>query len=167
MDNGVEKVVIAGACVGALLPLKSAPGDNMASGNPQCYVSRPDNPSFGTSDVLPLPELSRRHPQSAPNPWMPLREISGARLDSQVVTRHVLSPCMFSSVDLVHTQDYLYQLAESMRTLAPASYDAHLFTLEVHHCTPRSPWTLTSWYHRTRSDNSTRNAERVRCAIDE
>jgi len=27
-------------------------------------------------------------------------------------------------------KDYLYQLAESMRALAPASYDAHLFTLE-------------------------------------
>jgi len=27
-------------------------------------------------------------------------------------------------------KDYLYQLAESMRALAPASHDAHLFTLE-------------------------------------
>ncbi|KAG8220687.1 hypothetical protein J3R82DRAFT_2975, partial [Butyriboletus roseoflavus] len=32
---------------------------------------------------------------------------------------------------LIYTQDYLYQLAESMRALAPASYDAHLFALEV------------------------------------
>ena len=30
-----------------------------------------------------------------------------------------------------HLQDYLYQLADSMRALAPASCDAHLFTLEV------------------------------------
>ena len=29
------------------------------------------------------------------------------------------------------TQDYLYQLAESVRALAPASYDTHLFALEV------------------------------------
>lgn len=28
-------------------------------------------------------------------------------------------------------QDYLYQLAESVRALAPASYDSHLFALEV------------------------------------
>ncbi|KAI6137133.1 hypothetical protein F5141DRAFT_980721, partial [Pisolithus sp. B1] len=28
-------------------------------------------------------------------------------------------------------KDYLYQLAESVRKLAPASFDSHLFALEV------------------------------------
>ncbi|KAH0838806.1 hypothetical protein J3R83DRAFT_7207 [Lanmaoa asiatica] len=63
----------------------------------QCYVGRPDNPSFIGSE--PLDAL-------AAHIWISVGP-SG------------------------RNKDYLYQLAESIRALAPASYDSHLFALEV------------------------------------
>ncbi|KAH0838811.1 hypothetical protein J3R83DRAFT_7212 [Lanmaoa asiatica] len=57
-------------------------------------------------------------------------------LDCQLIVRSepldALAVHIWRSVGLSgRNKDYLYQLAESMRALAPASQDAHLFTLEV------------------------------------
>ena len=132
------------------------------------------------------------------------RCVYGGQSVSRVVTRQVsrvfwsiLILCLpvfvnqkHESLTLYVIQDYLYQLAESMRALAPASYDAHLFTLEVSrvvlssrfpvpvpprrsftpHDLDERVWPLTSsiWpRHRTRYDSSTRDAVgRTCCAID-
>ncbi|KAI6137157.1 ChaC-like protein [Pisolithus sp. B1] len=61
-----------------------------------CYVGRPDNPSFVGSE--PLGDLADRI-------W---RSVGPSGKN----------------------KDYLYQLAESVRKLAPASFDSHLFALE-------------------------------------
>ncbi|KAI6139904.1 ChaC-like protein [Pisolithus thermaeus] len=61
-----------------------------------CYVGRPDNPSFVGSE--PLGDLADR--------------IWGSVGPSG------------------RNKDYLYQLAEAVRKLAPASFDSHLFALE-------------------------------------
>ncbi|KIJ14848.1 hypothetical protein PAXINDRAFT_163240 [Paxillus involutus ATCC 200175] len=74
IENGTEKVIIH-----------------------NCYVGRPDNPSFLGSE--PIDALAERISQSV-GP-------SG------------------------RNKDYLYRLAESVRELAPASYDSHLYALEV------------------------------------
>ncbi|KAG1814360.1 ChaC-like protein [Suillus subaureus] len=65
IENGIEKIAIQ-----------------------DCYVGRPDNPSFIGSE--PLEDLAQR----------------------------------------IWVSEYLYRLAESVRQLAPASYDSHLFALE-------------------------------------
>lgn len=61
------------------------------------------------------------------------------------------------------TQEYLYQLAESVRALAPASNDSHLFALEVSHrlfawlCTsiPHRLWPRRDTYHCIIDSNQT------------
>ncbi|KAL4071068.1 ChaC-like protein [Scleroderma yunnanense] len=62
-----------------------------------CYVGRPDNPSFLGSE--PLDALAERI-------W---RSVGPSG----------------------RNKDYLYQLAHSVKKLAPASHDSHLFALEV------------------------------------
>ncbi|KIJ58935.1 hypothetical protein HYDPIDRAFT_101741 [Hydnomerulius pinastri MD-312] len=74
IENGTEKIIIH-----------------------DCYVGRPDNPSFIGSELLDV--LAERIWQSV-GP-------SG------------------------RNKDYLYQLADWVRKLAPASHDSHLFALEV------------------------------------
>ncbi|KIM50990.1 hypothetical protein SCLCIDRAFT_144258 [Scleroderma citrinum Foug A] len=74
IEDGVEKVIIH-----------------------NCYVGRPDNPSFLGSE--PLDALADRI-------W---RSVGPSG----------------------RNKDYLYQLAASVKQLAPASHDSHLFALEV------------------------------------
>ncbi|KAG2036177.1 ChaC-like protein [Suillus americanus] len=69
----------------------------------KCYVGRPDNPSFIGSE--PLEDLAQRI-------W--------ASVGPSGPNKAYYFP-----------QEYLYRLAESVRQLAPASYDSHLFALEV------------------------------------
>ncbi|KAG2147513.1 ChaC-like protein [Suillus clintonianus] len=68
-----------------------------------CYVGRPDNPSFIGSE--PLDDLAQRI-------W--------ASVGPSGPNKAYHLP-----------QEYLYRLAESVRQLAPESFDSHLFALEV------------------------------------
>ncbi|KAG6373194.1 hypothetical protein JVT61DRAFT_6814 [Boletus reticuloceps] len=62
---------------------------------------------------------------------MPSQRISGALSALRETTRYILFIFALLLVLDQDIQDYLYQLAESVRALAPASYDSHLFALEV------------------------------------
>lgn len=112
---------------------------------PQCYVGRPDNPSFSMSNFSPFKScLNNDRPVVGSEPldalaariWLSvgpsgrnkvhtLRLLSRLIPDHDPVTQNMLSHGM---------QDYLYQLAESVRALAPASHDSHLFALEASVC---------------------------------